>query len=78
MRSSPSCAWRARLARGLAAIAVFVSFPAAALELCTGSPKTRKRHYDVVGAGHYGIFSGRRWREMAYPEVRGFIAKYQR
>lgn len=33
MCSSPSCAWRARLARGLAAIAVFVSFPAAALEL---------------------------------------------
>jgi poly(3-hydroxybutyrate) depolymerase len=51
---------------------------AAALELCTGIPKTRKRHYDVVGAGHYGIFSGRRWREMAYPEVRGFIAKYQK
>jgi len=28
----------------------------------------------VEGAGHYGIFSGRRWREMVYPEVRDFIA----
>ncbi|HSV69085.1 MAG TPA: polyhydroxyalkanoate depolymerase [Methylibium sp.] len=51
---------------------------AAALELCTGIPKSRKRHYDVVGAGHYGIFSGRRWREMAYPEIQQFIAKHQK
>ena len=51
---------------------------AAALDLCTGIPKTRKRHYDVMGAGHYGIFSGRRWREMAYPEIRQFIKKYNK
>ena len=51
---------------------------AAALDLCTGIPRTRKRHYDVEGAGHYGIFSGRRWREMAYPEVRQFIRKYHK
>jgi len=42
-------------------------------DLCTGLPKTRHKHYDVVGAGHYGIFSGRRWREKAYPEIRAFI-----
>ena len=29
-----------------------------------------------VGAGHYGIFSGRRWREKVYPEVRGFISRF--
>ncbi|MCU0951904.1 MAG: hypothetical protein MUC68_12820, partial [Burkholderiaceae bacterium] len=23
--------------------------------------------------GHYGIFSGRRWREMIYPQIRDFI-----
>jgi poly(3-hydroxybutyrate) depolymerase len=23
--------------------------------------------------GHYGIFSGRRWREMIYPKVAEFI-----
>jgi poly(3-hydroxybutyrate) depolymerase len=26
------------------------------------------------GVGHYGIFSGRRWREMIYPRVRDFIS----
>lgn len=49
----------------------------AAHELCTGIPKSRQFHYDVVGAGHYGIFSGRRWREKVYPEVRDFIATHQ-
>lgn len=48
----------------------------AAHDLCEGVPKAHQFHYDVVGAGHYGIFSGRRWREMVYPEVRSFIAKY--
>jgi poly(3-hydroxybutyrate) depolymerase len=48
----------------------------AAHELCTGIPKARQFHYDVEGAGHYGIFSGRRWREKVYPEVRDFIARF--
>ncbi len=48
----------------------------AAHELCTGVPKARQFHYDAMGAGHYGIFSGRRWREQVYPTVREFIAKY--
>ena len=47
----------------------------AAHDLCTGIPASAKQHYDVQGAGHYGIFSGRRWREMAYPRVRSFIAE---
>ncbi|MGQ0596278.1 polyhydroxyalkanoate depolymerase [Aquabacterium sp.] len=47
-------------------------------ELCTGIPKTRQKHYDVVGAGHYGIFSGRRWREQAYPEIRAFILSHNK
>ena len=34
----------------------------AAHGLCTGIPEARQFHYDVAGAGHYGIFSGRRWR----------------
>ena len=49
----------------------------AAHALCTGVPKSRQFHYDVEGAGHYGIFSGRRWRELAYPVVRDFIASHQ-
>jgi len=49
----------------------------AAHDLCTGIPKERQFHYDVEGAGHYGIFSGRRWREKVYPVVRDFIANHQ-
>ncbi|MBB1162361.1 polyhydroxyalkanoate depolymerase [Aquariibacter albus] len=48
----------------------------AAHELCSSIPAARKAHYDVVGAGHYGIFSGRRWRELAYPEIRSFIGRH--
>lgn len=46
----------------------------AAQDLCSGIPASRKEHFDVPGAGHYGIFSGRRWRELVYPTVRKFIA----
>jgi len=45
----------------------------AAHRLCTGIPDAHKRHLLVEGAGHYGIFSGRRWREQVYPDVRAFI-----
>ena len=48
----------------------------AAHGLCTGVPADKHFHYDAVGAGHYGIFSGRRWREKVYPRVRDFIASY--
>lgn len=50
----------------------------AAHDLCSGIPKDRQFHYDVAGAGHYGIFSGRRWREMVYPEVARFIASHDK
>ena len=49
----------------------------AAHDLCTGIPKSRQFHYDAIGAGHYGIFSGRRWREKVYPHLRDFIAAHQ-
>jgi poly(3-hydroxybutyrate) depolymerase len=45
----------------------------AAQDLCTGIPKSNKQHLTAQGAGHYGIFSGRRWREQIYPQVRDFI-----
>ncbi len=45
----------------------------AAHELCASIPKTRKLHLTAKGAGHFGIFSGRRWREQIYPKVREFI-----
>jgi poly(3-hydroxybutyrate) depolymerase len=45
----------------------------AAIDLCAGIPKTRKEAFEVKGAGHYGIFSGRRWREIVYPKISDFI-----
>ncbi|EHR72447.1 polyhydroxyalkanoate depolymerase, intracellular [Burkholderiales bacterium JOSHI_001] len=50
----------------------------AAHDLCSGIPKDRQFHYDVVGAGHYGIFSGRRWREKVYPEIKAFIRRFDK
>ncbi|MES2975561.1 MAG: polyhydroxyalkanoate depolymerase [Pseudomonadota bacterium] len=46
----------------------------AALDLCSGVPRSRQRHLEAKGAGHYGIFSGRRWRDVVYPVVKEFIA----
>jgi poly(3-hydroxybutyrate) depolymerase len=48
----------------------------AAHGLCYNVPKERQKHLEVKGAGHYGIFSGRRWREAVYPQVRDFILKF--
>lgn len=45
----------------------------AAHELCCNVPKSRQKHLEVKGAGHYGIFSGRRWRDIVYPQVKAFI-----
>ena len=45
----------------------------AALDMCNGVPDAQKKHLEATGAGHYGIFSGRRWRDQVYPGVRAFI-----
>ena len=50
---------------------------AAAHDLCTGIPKTHRMHYEAAGAGHYGIFSGRRWREFVHPVVKTFLKAHQ-
>ncbi len=50
----------------------------AAHGLCKGIAEADKQHLEVNGAGHYGIFSGRRWREIVYPAVRQFLAKRQK
>jgi len=48
----------------------------AAHDLCRNIPATRRAHKVIEGAGHYGIFSGRRWREIVYPQVRDFIRRF--
>ena len=48
----------------------------AALDLCTGlAPEKKARHLEE-GAGHYGIFAGRSWRENIRPLVLGFIDEH--
>ena len=48
----------------------------AAHGLCTGIPKAKKLHFTAPKCGHYGIFAGRRWRELIYPKIADFIRKH--
>src|SRR5687767_882949 len=48
----------------------------AAHALCLNIPRERRNHFVEPGVGHYGIFSGRRWREVIFPRVRAFISTY--
>ena len=45
--------------------------------ICSGVVASEQKHLEVQGAGHYGIFSGRRWREVVYPQVKAFILAHQ-
>ncbi len=45
----------------------------AAHELLTGLKLAMKQHHLQPGAGHYGVFSGKRWEGQVYPLVRDFI-----
>jgi poly(3-hydroxybutyrate) depolymerase len=47
----------------------------AAHELCTGIPAEKHQHFTAPKCGHYGIFSGRRWREIICPMIGEFIRK---
>jgi poly(3-hydroxybutyrate) depolymerase len=48
----------------------------AAHALCLNIPRERRAHFVAPGVGHYGIFSGRRWREVIFPHVNDFIARH--
>lgn len=45
----------------------------AALQLCTGLPERMKASHLEPGAGHYGIFAGKSWRNNIRPLVLNFI-----
>ncbi|HET8997535.1 MAG TPA: polyhydroxyalkanoate depolymerase, partial [Acetobacteraceae bacterium] len=45
----------------------------AAHDLCTAIPAERRTHYQQARAGHYGVFSGRRWEREIYPVLRQTI-----
>ncbi len=46
---------------------------AAAHALCTGLRPHLKRHHLQIGAGHHGVFSGRKWETEVFPQVRNMI-----
>ncbi len=47
----------------------------AAHDLCTNIPQDRKTHHLQLGVGHYGVFSGSRYRNEIVPRINEFLAK---
>ncbi len=47
----------------------------AAHDLCSGVPRAKKQHFTAPQCGHYGIFAGRRWRDLIQPKIADFIRK---
>lgn len=48
----------------------------AAHELCYSLSQRKQYHYLQLGAGHYGIFNGRKYREQVMPRIRWFIRQF--
>ncbi|WP_414829479.1 polyhydroxyalkanoate depolymerase [Alteromonas sp. H39] len=48
----------------------------AAQDICKNVPKSMRRHHVQQGAGHYGIFSGSKFRKHIRPLITDFIHKY--
>ena len=48
----------------------------AAHGLMKGLAAANKQHFLAPGVGHYGIFSGRKYREMIYPRIKEFVARH--
>lgn len=46
---------------------------AAAHLLCTSLRPHLKRHHLQPGVGHYGVFSGSKWENQVYPQVRNLV-----
>jgi poly(3-hydroxybutyrate) depolymerase len=44
--------------------------------LCSNIPSEKRKHLLAPGVGHYGIFSGRKFREHIYPQIRDFIKRW--
>ena len=48
----------------------------AAHDLCSGIPANMQQDFVAPGCGHYGIFSGRRWRDVICPKIGEFIKEH--
>jgi poly(3-hydroxybutyrate) depolymerase len=49
----------------------------AAHKLCSGIPADMHEDFVAPQCGHYGIFSGRRWREVICPKISKFIETHR-
>lgn len=49
-----------------------------ALDLCSSLPPPLKQYHLQIGVGHFGVFSGRKWRNGIRPVVAEFIRRYHR
>lgn len=48
----------------------------AAHSLCVNLENHKKEFYVQEGVGHYGIFNGKRWREVIKPKIASFIRRF--
>jgi poly(3-hydroxybutyrate) depolymerase len=49
----------------------------AAHDICSSIPEAMRQDYIQPGVGHYGVFSGRRFKTEIYPRMRDFMRKHQ-
>ena len=45
----------------------------AALDLCKNIPSTMKNYYLQEGVGHYGSFTGSKFRQLIVPRIKEFV-----
>jgi poly(3-hydroxybutyrate) depolymerase len=50
----------------------------AAQKLCANLPEHMKKHHLQMGVGHYGIFNGRKYRELIAPMIAEFINQHDK
>ncbi len=50
----------------------------AAHDLCASIDPSRRYRLTVPECGHYGIFSGNRWRTQIYPQIRDLIRRFDK
>ncbi|MDP5012581.1 MAG: polyhydroxyalkanoate depolymerase, partial [Alphaproteobacteria bacterium] len=48
----------------------------AAHSLCSNLANNKKEFLVQEGVGHYGIFNGKRWREVIKPKIAAFIQRF--
>lgn len=50
----------------------------AAIDLCNNLPAAKKQYHLQKKAGHYGLFSGSRWRDEVRPVITAFVKKFDK